>query len=202
MNLDFFENKYFFAVFSIFMFMYAAQIRPTLPKFMMDLFQNPIFRVAILFLILVRGYKDPQFSLIVAVAFLLIMNVVNEQLFKETFADTPGTSATPASSSDSSTNTAQQSTELNDKCSNFELDRKIVNYCIDNLPKKQECGNLSGDEKTNCIMNNANIEANLTKLDVINSSTSSDFNKNCNNVQFSSKDVPKDLNCKDKFKLA
>jgi hypothetical protein len=196
-NLDFFENKYFFAVFSVFMFMYAAQIRPTLPKFVMDLFQNAIFRVAILFLILVRGYKDPQFSLIVAVAFLLIMNVVNEQIFNETFADTPST--TPAISS---TNTNQQTNEINDKCSNFDLDRNIVNYCIDNLAKKQECGNLSGDEKTNCIMNNANIEANLAKLDAINSSTGSDFNKSCNNVQFAVKELPKEINCKDKFKLA
>lgn len=88
MNLNLFENKYFFAVFSIFMFMYAAQIRQPLPKFMMDLFQNPIFRVGILFLVLVRGYKDPQFSLIVSVAFVLIMNTVNEQLFKEKFTDT------------------------------------------------------------------------------------------------------------------
>ena len=88
MNLNLFENKYFFAVFSILMFMYAAQIRQPLPKFMMDLFQNPIFRVGILFLVLVRGYKDPQFSLFVSVAFVLIMNTVNEQLFKETFTDT------------------------------------------------------------------------------------------------------------------
>ena len=88
MNLDFLDNKYFFAVFSILMLMYASQIRQPLPKFMMDLFQNPIFRVAILFLVLVRGYKDPQFSLIVAVAFILIMNIVNEQLFKESFEDT------------------------------------------------------------------------------------------------------------------
>jgi len=88
MNLNLFENKYFLAVFSILMFMYAAQIRQPLPKFMMDLFQNPIFRVGILFLVLVRGYKDPQFSLIVSVAFVLIMNTVNEQLFKETFTDT------------------------------------------------------------------------------------------------------------------
>jgi len=88
MNLDFLDNKYFFAVFSILMLMYAAQIRQPLPQFMMDLFQNPIFRIAILFLILVRGYKDIQFSLIVSVAFILIMNIVNEQLFKESFEDT------------------------------------------------------------------------------------------------------------------
>lgn len=88
MNLDFFENKYFFAIFVIFITLYAVQIRPTLPLFMVNLFQNPIFRVVILFLILVRGYKDPQFAILVAISFVLIMNVINEQIFKERFSET------------------------------------------------------------------------------------------------------------------
>jgi len=87
MNLDFFENKYFFAVFAIFASLYAFQIRPQLPDFLVKLFQNSIFRVLILFLVLVRGYKDPQFSLLVAVAFIVIMDAVRQHVFKESFAD-------------------------------------------------------------------------------------------------------------------
>lgn len=87
MNLDFFENKYFFAVFAIFSSLYAFQIRPQLPDFLVKLFQNSIFRILILFLVLVRGYKDPQFSLLVAVAFIVIMDAVRQHVFKESFAD-------------------------------------------------------------------------------------------------------------------
>ena len=56
---------------------------------MVNLFQNPIFRVVILFLILVRGYKDPQFAILVAISFVLIMTVINEQIFKEKFSELP-----------------------------------------------------------------------------------------------------------------
>jgi hypothetical protein len=188
MNLDFFENKYFFAVFSVFMFMYAAQIRPTLPKFIMDLFQNPIFRVAILFLVLVRGYKDPQFSLIIAVAFLLIMNVVNEQLFKETFSDVQ-TPTTPIESSNEQ------------KCGDIMLSKNTINFCIDNLQKKQDCSNLSNEAKNECVLNNASIEANQTKLDTLNANNNAELNKNCNNVKIPNIPVPSNINCKDKYKL-
>ena len=60
--------------------------RPNLPNFLVKLFQNAIFRVIILFLILVRGYKDPQFSLLVAVAFVVIMDAVRQHVFKESFS--------------------------------------------------------------------------------------------------------------------
>jgi len=86
MNLDFFENKYFFAIFAILSTMYAFQIRPNLPDFLVKLFQSSLFRVFILFLILVRGYKDVQFSILVAAAFVIIMDAVRQQVFKENFS--------------------------------------------------------------------------------------------------------------------
>lgn len=86
MNLDFFENKYFFAIFAIFSTMYAFQIRPNLPDFLVKLFQNSFFRVGILFLVLYRGYKDVQFSILVAGAFVIIMDAVRQKAFQENFA--------------------------------------------------------------------------------------------------------------------
>lgn len=95
MNLNLLENKYFFAVTTIFLSLYAAQVRPKLPQFLVKLFQNPIFRVAILYLVLVRGYKDPQFSILVAVSFIIIMNLVTEHIMKENFTDVQGIDDTP-----------------------------------------------------------------------------------------------------------
>ena len=116
MNLNFLENKYFLAIFAILSGIYGGQIRPALPKFIMDLFQNPIFRVLILFLVVVRSYKDPQFSLIIAVSFLLIMNIVNEQLFKDTF-----------------TNINIQENNIERLCSDINLDKKKIIKCINNI---------------------------------------------------------------------
>lgn len=87
MNLDFFENKYFFAIFAMFSTMYAFQIRPNLPDFLVKLFQSSLFRVFILFLVLVRGYKDIQFSILVAAAFVIIMDAVRQKVFNESFSN-------------------------------------------------------------------------------------------------------------------
>ena len=87
MYLDFFENKYFIAILSIFIALYTFQIKPALPPFLIKLFQNNIFRIVILFLILIRGYKDPQFALLIASAFIIIMDSVRQHVFKELFEE-------------------------------------------------------------------------------------------------------------------
>lgn len=189
MNLDFFENKYFFAVFSIFMFMYAVQIRPTLPKFMMDLFQNPIFRVAILFLILVRGYKDPQFSLIVAVAFLLIMNVVNEQLFQENFAD----SQLPIVNTPTVAGVGNQQQV---ECMNLQQKLYDIDDCL-NRQDVVDCSTKSGTDKENCEKNNDEMVGLKATLGRRKYTTSEEFNNKCTGVLINVENKPSaNLVCK------
>jgi hypothetical protein len=85
MYLDFFENKYFFAILAILISLYAFQIKPTVPHFLIKLFQNTIFRIVILFLILIRGYKDPQFALLIAASYVIIMDSVHQHVLKKNF---------------------------------------------------------------------------------------------------------------------
>lgn len=168
MNLDFFENKYFYAIFAVFAALYTAQISPQLPKFLVRLFQNPIFRVAILFLVLVRAYKDPQFSIVVAAAFVMVMNLVNEHLLKEKFGDA-AVSTTIVDISGSAMNRAQASTTVSTdnsmtgpsivangttinvvsaaqpvnqedvkRCENIQMRINTIKSCIDNVSKEEE----------------------------------------------------------------
>jgi len=171
MNLDFLENKYFLAIFSILSGLYAAQIRPTLPNFIMDLFQNPCFRVVVLFLVVLRSYKDPQFSLIIAVSFLLIMNIVNEQLFKDTFANI---------------NIQESANET--LCSDINLNKQIIIKCIndiDNYTSNPE-DKRKNLKKLNCMnVNNSNIIRGDT----------------CKNVQIYPREIPPNINCIEKYKL-
>jgi hypothetical protein len=88
MYLDFFENKYFFAIITMIIVLYAFNINLNLPPYLIKLFQNTLFRIVILFLILVRGYKDPQFSLLMASSFIIIMDCVRQHTFKESFKQT------------------------------------------------------------------------------------------------------------------
>ena len=224
MNLDFLDNKYFFAIFSILMLMYAAQIRQPLPQFMMDLFQNPIFRIAILFLILVRGYKDIQFSLIVSVAFILIMNIVNEQLFKESFMDTTtdmiaqqNTDEQLFNESFMDTTTdmiAQQNTDeqlFNESFMDTTTDmiaQQNTNECymiqqkMNDIKKCQEQNNLfdcskeTDINKETCEKNNDDITGLMATLGRKEYGTSLKLNEKCKNANMNNNNISSPLICK------
>jgi hypothetical protein len=80
-----FDNLYVRATLYILIFLYIASIRPSLPPFIKVLFLNPVFRVFILFLIVVRGNNDPIFSLALATAFVLTLTYLGEQKAREAF---------------------------------------------------------------------------------------------------------------------
>lgn len=64
---------------------YAANARQTLPTFLSNLFQKGYFRVAVLFMILWIGNKDPALSLVSALAFALALNVASGRSVFEFF---------------------------------------------------------------------------------------------------------------------
>ena len=73
------NNKWVSATVSLILSLYIVTIRPKLPDFMMRIFENPIFRIAVMALIVYRGHGDPQLAIVIAVAFLFTMNLINEQ---------------------------------------------------------------------------------------------------------------------------
>ena len=79
------KNKTISSTVGLFLVLYGGMAKPTLPKFVKELFGNPVFRVAILALIMYRGNKDPQLSLMLSVGFIMIMNQLNEDKIKEKF---------------------------------------------------------------------------------------------------------------------
>lgn len=79
------NNKWVSSSISLMLALYVTVARPALPDFLMRLFENPIFRVAIMAFIVYRGNKDPQLALIVAVAFLFTTNMLTEQKISDGF---------------------------------------------------------------------------------------------------------------------
>ena len=73
------QNKYVLPVLSLFLGMYAALARPTLPNFIGKLFENPIFRLVMITYIIYRGNEDPQLALMIAAAFLITMHMINKK---------------------------------------------------------------------------------------------------------------------------
>ena len=90
-----FKNKYSSTIVTIFLIAYASLARPQLPGFMNRLFENSLFKVFLLSLIVYRGNKNPKLSILIAMAFVVIMKFLSKQKIFDGFTnvntdDTPG----------------------------------------------------------------------------------------------------------------
>lgn len=86
MDLSFLhQNSYVSTTLSLFLVLYAGLAKPEMPSFIRRLFDNPVFRILILSLVVYRGNKDPQLSLMIAVAFTVTLNLLSEQEMVEGF---------------------------------------------------------------------------------------------------------------------
>jgi hypothetical protein len=81
------SNQYVSSAVSLFLVLYAAMARPQLPEFVVGLFDNSVFRLAILSLVVFMGGNNLQLSVMIAVAFTVTMNLLNEQKISEGFVD-------------------------------------------------------------------------------------------------------------------
>jgi hypothetical protein len=80
-----FSNKYASSAITLFLVLYGGLAAPKLPKFMIKLFENPIFRIVLLSLIVYNGNRDPKFAIMIGVAFTVTLNMISNQKFLEGF---------------------------------------------------------------------------------------------------------------------
>ena len=75
------ENKYFFIFFAVCILIIALQnkLHPTIIK----IFENTIFKLALLFLILIKCETNFQFSLVVVISYVIIINKINNYKIKK-----------------------------------------------------------------------------------------------------------------------
>lgn len=78
-------NKYFSTAVIIFLTVYAAFSSPKLPSFMKKLFNNSIVKIIIMTFIGYRANKDPQTSLLIAICFVVSLNLLADSEVKEAF---------------------------------------------------------------------------------------------------------------------
>lgn len=78
-------NTYVSAAVTLFLILYASLARPQLPVFIAKLFDNPLFRLLVLFGIAFMASRNFQVALLVSVAFTVTMNLLNEQKIVEGF---------------------------------------------------------------------------------------------------------------------
>lgn len=131
-----FNNKYASALIVMFLIAYSGLAAPKLPSFIAKLFDNAIFRILILSLIVYNGNRDPKIAIMVAVGFTVTMNILSKQKLFEGFTD-----AMPGSDSD----LELTNTEGDMMDSEPSMDGNTDDSATDNQTGQQSEGSASGD---------------------------------------------------------
>jgi hypothetical protein len=85
MDLSFLENQWVYGVLVLIVILYGSLAGPNLPPFIRNLFQNPIFQILLFSLIVYKANMNPQFALIIAVVFLIVMTLIDRQIIRDEF---------------------------------------------------------------------------------------------------------------------
>lgn len=73
------KNIYLYSLLVLFLTMYGPRLHPKLPSSLRNLFDNYIFRAIILFLISYLSIKNFSISLVIAIIFIFIINLLNTE---------------------------------------------------------------------------------------------------------------------------
>ena len=141
-----FSNKYSSAVITLFLVLYGGLAAPKLPKFVVQLFDNAIFRILVLSLIVYKGNRDPKFAIMIGVAFTVTLNVISKQKFLEGFDDDMEqfTDTDVASDDDDLDSDDNDADSVDDVDSNDDMESFTNTDNIENFP-----GHASGDDDHN-----------------------------------------------------
>jgi small basic protein len=81
------SNPYIMAVLKISLALYGAQIAPRSPKYIETLFKNTFVKIILIFFIIYISEKDIQLAIILAVIYVLGMNVISGRGIFESFTN-------------------------------------------------------------------------------------------------------------------
>lgn len=73
-----FKNTFVFVVLVLFLTMYGPKFAPNLPNGIKELFENNIFKAAIVFLIVYLSNKNMAISLMMTIIFFFVMSMLNK----------------------------------------------------------------------------------------------------------------------------
>ena len=80
------ENRTFLAVLTVLLTLYVVFAAPELPEVLRRLFELPLFRFAVLFLVAYFAkYRNPTIALVVGLAFLFVTNLLSEGRLLESY---------------------------------------------------------------------------------------------------------------------
>ena len=66
-------------IIGIFLILYVPYVRPSLPKSVEKLFENPVFRFVMYAYIVYRATHDPTSALVISAAYIVVIMIINRQ---------------------------------------------------------------------------------------------------------------------------
>jgi len=72
------NNEYITAMLTLFLIVYASYAAPRLPPYILKLFDNPLFKILIFFLIVYTSRKNPTVAIVAAVALMVTISALNK----------------------------------------------------------------------------------------------------------------------------
>ena len=91
MNIDklikpLFDERKTTVLITMFLVFYGGYASPELPEPVLNLFENPVFRIFILSLIVYKSNSNPTLSILISILFVNLMNSVNKKKLLENFS--------------------------------------------------------------------------------------------------------------------
>jgi hypothetical protein len=83
----FLQNPYFMAILKLTLALYAVKIAPNPPQFLDNIFQNTFFKIVALAIIMYLSNVDFQLAIMLAVIYVISMNIASGRQFLESFTD-------------------------------------------------------------------------------------------------------------------
>jgi len=72
------SNEYVSSALSLFLIVYAAYAAPKLPGYILNLFDNPLFKLVLFFLIVYTAKKNPTVAIIAAIGLMVTLHALNK----------------------------------------------------------------------------------------------------------------------------
>ena len=82
------NNQYISLILTVLLILYASFLGPNVNPFIKSLFNNTIFKIIVLFLLVVRGNNNPLLSIVTVIAFVLTLNYISLDKSTEKFTNT------------------------------------------------------------------------------------------------------------------
>lgn len=80
-------NPYISGALLLFLVLYSSMARPSMPDWVAKLFENPLFRLLIMFLIAFTATKNTSVALMVSLTFMITLTLISEKSVAESFVE-------------------------------------------------------------------------------------------------------------------